>query len=154
MSTAKRKAFWDTVVREVKEEVTRECTRKMSPEEVWVIERVNVIKWLELPGSASKKSKLGNRGSHNMSQEFKIKLQTSTREKIKRFDALRGEFHIECPLSLPKVCLAGFWWRLMDAFWILAEPVFPDRKTFSFQPSAEWYRCQFLNELCFKMLLF
>lgn len=38
-------------------------------------------------------STAGSTGSSSsMSQDFKIKLRTSTREKLARFNALRGEF--------------------------------------------------------------
>lgn len=51
-----------------------------------------------------------------MSQEFKDKLRTSTREKIRRFNALRGEFHIDCPLSLPRVCWTGLRWLVLTKY--------------------------------------
>lgn len=68
-------------------------------------------------------------GSHTMSQEFKMKLRTSTREKIKRFDNLRGEFQTECPLSLLKVCFEALGCLVIKTFGIPAEPVLPVRKT-------------------------
>lgn len=72
------------------------------------------------------------RSSSSMSQDFKIKLRTSTREKLEKFNALRGEF----------VCVWMCSWmfsyrRCVDSMFIqryecivnTSEPVFPAKLT-------------------------